>query len=35
MKRNRCQVILPLDLGIKIDENDPVRKMVEICEELD
>jgi transposase len=35
MKRNRCQVILPLDLGIKINENDPVRKMVEICEELD
>lgn len=35
MKRNRCQVILPLDLGIKINENDPVRKIVEICEELD
>mgnify|MGYP003303146318 FL=1 len=35
MKMLRNQVVLPLDLGIKIDENDPVRKLVEICEELD
>lgn len=35
MKRNRNQVVLPLDLGIKIPDNDPVRKLVEICEELD
>ena len=35
MKRMRNQVLLPMDLGIKIAENDPVRKMVEICEELD
>ena len=24
-----------MELGIKIAENDPVRKLVEICEELD
>lgn len=35
MKRMRNQVLLPIDLGIKIAENDPVRKLVEICEELD
>ena len=35
MKMLRNQVVLPLDLGIKIDENDPVRKLVEICDELD
>ena len=33
--RNRCQVVLPLEIGIKIAEDEPVRKMVEICEELD
>lgn len=33
--RARNQVVFPLDIGIKIDENDPVRKVVEICEELD
>ena len=35
MRVNRSQVVLPLDLGIKIPDNDPVRKVVEICEELD
>lgn len=35
MKMLRNQVVLPLDIGIKIDENDPVRKLVEICDELD
>lgn len=35
MKRNRNQVVLPFDLGIKIDENDPVRTLVEICDEFD
>ena len=33
--RNRNQVVMPLDLGIKINEKDPVRKLVEICDELD
>ena len=33
--RNRSQLVLPMELGIKIAENDPVRKLVEICEELD
>ena len=28
-------MVLPLDLGIKISEDDPVRKLVEICEGLD
>ena len=32
---NRCQVVLPLEIGIKIAEDEPVRKLVEICEELD
>lgn len=35
MKTNRNQVVLPLNLGIKIEEDEPVRKVVEICEELD
>ena len=35
MRNVRNQVVLPLDLGIKISENDPVRKVVEICEGLD
>ena len=29
------QPVLPMELGVKIAENDPVRKLVEICEELD
>ena len=33
--RDRSQLVLPMELGIKIAENDPVRKLVEICEELD
>ena len=33
--RNRCQVVLTLEIGIKIAEDEPVRKLVEICEELD
>ncbi len=32
--RNRNQVVIPLDLGIRIDEKDPVRKLIEICDEL-
>jgi len=32
--RSICQVVLPLDLGIKISEEDPVRKLVEICDGL-
>ena len=35
MKIFRNQIFLPLDLGIDIDENDPVRKLTEICDELD
>ena len=35
MKTNEKQVILPLNLEIKIPEGDPVRKLDEICEELD
>ena len=33
--RNRNQVVIPLDLGIRIDECEPVRKLIEICDELD
>lgn len=33
--RARSQLVLPIEIGIKIAENDPVRKLVEICEELD
>jgi transposase len=33
--KDRNQVILPIDLGIKIAENDPVRKLIEICDKLD
>ena len=33
--RDRSQLVLPMELGVKIAENDPVRKLVEICEELD
>lgn len=35
MKNMRNQVVLPLDLGIKIESNDPVWKLTEICDELD
>ena len=30
--RNRSQLVLPIELGIKIAEDDPVRKLVETCE---
>lgn len=33
--RNRCQLVLPIELGVKIAQNDPVRKLVEICDTLD
>lgn len=33
--KDRNQVELPINLEIKIEESDPVRKVVEICEELD
>ncbi len=33
--RNRSQLVLPINVGIKIAEDDPVRKLVEICEGLD
>lgn len=33
--RDKSQVVLPLDLGIRIPEGDLVFKVVEICEELD
>ncbi len=33
--RDRNQVVMPINLGIKIEQNDPVRKLVEICDELD
>lgn len=33
--RSRNQLVLPLNLEIKIDENDSVIKLVEICDELD
>ena len=33
--RRICQVVLPLDLRIKISGRDPVRKLVEIYEGLD
>lgn len=35
MRMDRNQVVLPLNLEIKIPNNDPVYRMVEICEELD
>ena len=35
MKMTGNQVFLPINLEIKIAENDPVIKLVEICEELD
>lgn len=33
--RDRNQVVLPFNYEIKIDEKEPVRKLVEICDELD
>ena len=30
--RNRSQLVLPIELGVKIAEDDPVRKLVETCE---
>ena len=30
--RNRSQLVLPIESGIKIAEDDPVRKLVETCE---
>lgn len=35
MYRDRNQVVLPLDIEKKLPENDPVFKLVEICEQLD
>ena len=35
MFADRNQVVLPLNLGLKIPENDSVRKLVEICDSLD
>ena len=33
--RDRNQVVLPINVGIIIEKNDPVRKLFEICDELD
>lgn len=33
--KDRNQVVLPFDYEIKIDAKEPVRKLVEICDELD
>ena len=33
--RDRNQVVLPIDVGILIEKDDPARKLVEICDELD
>ena len=35
MMRDRNQVVLPMNLEVKINKNDPVRKVIEICEQLD
>ena len=35
MYRDRNQVVLPLEIEKNIPENDPVFKLVEICEKLD
>lgn len=35
MFADRNQVVLPLNLGLKIPKNDSVRKLVEICDSLD
>ena len=34
MFADRNQVVLPINLEIKIPENDPVFKLVEICDRL-
>ena len=33
--RDRNQVEMPINLGIKIEKKVPVRQLVEICDELD
>lgn len=33
--RDRNKVVLPFNFGKNISEKDPVRKLIEICEELD
>lgn len=35
MKVLRNQLFLPLNFEVLIDENDPVRKLTEICDTLD
>ena len=35
MKNDRNQVVMPINLEIKIPEDDPARLVDEICEELD
>ena len=35
MKALRTQLFLPLNFEVLIDENDPVWKLVEICDTLD
>ena len=35
MMQYRNQVVLPMNLEIKISKKDPVRKVIEICEQLD
>ena len=35
MMRNRNQLVLPINYEVLIDENDPVWKLVEICDTLD
>ena len=35
MMQDRNQVVLPMNLEVKINKNDPVRKVIEICEQLD
>ena len=35
MFADRNQVVLPLNLGIKLPKGDPVFKLVEICDKLD
>ena len=35
MYRDRNQVVLPLEIEKIIPQNDPVFKLVEICEKLD
>ena len=35
MKAIRNQLFLPLNFEVLIDENEPVRKLTEICDTLD